>query len=36
LEVLKKPFSYLVTSNGFPTSVLVIDVTGKLVKEMAD
>jgi len=36
LEVLKKPFSYLVTSSGFPTSVLVVDVTGKLVKEMAD
>jgi dipeptidyl aminopeptidase/acylaminoacyl peptidase len=36
LEVLKKPFSYLVTSSGFPTSVMVVDVAGKLVKEMAD
>ena len=36
LEVLKKPFSYLVTSSGFPTSVLVVDVAGKLVKEIAD
>lgn len=36
LEVLKKPFSYLVTAGGFPTSVLVIDITGKLVKEIAD
>ncbi len=36
LEVLKKPFSYLVTSSGFPTMVSVVDVTGKLVKEIAD
>lgn len=36
LEILKKPFSYLVTSSGFPTSVMVVDVAGKLVKEMAD
>ena len=36
LEVLKKPFSYLVTANGFPTSILVMDVTGKLIKEVAD
>ncbi len=36
LEVLKKPFSYLVTANGFPTSILVMDATGKLIKEVAD
>jgi hypothetical protein len=36
LEVLKKPFSYLVPANGFPTSILVTDINGKLVKDVAD
>ncbi len=36
LEILKKPFSYLVTAGGFPTSVLVVDISGKLIKDIAD
>ena len=36
LEVLKKPFSYLVTASGFPSSVLIMDVNGKLIKEVAN
>ncbi len=36
VEVLKKPFSYLVPASGFPTTVSVIDVNGNLVKEIAD
>ena len=36
LEVLKKPFSYLVTASGFPTEVLIMDVNGKLIKEVAN
>lgn len=36
LEVLKKPFSYLVTASGFPTAVSVVDISGKLVKDIAD
>ncbi len=36
VEQLKKPFSYLVPANGFPTEVLVVDVNGKLIKSIAD
>lgn len=33
---LKKPFSYLVPANGFPSTVSITDMTGKLVKLVAD
>ncbi len=36
VEQLKKPFSYLVPANGFPTEVLVVDLNGKLIKSIAD
>ena len=34
-RVLHKPFSYLVTAYGFPSTVSITDRTGKLVKELA-
>jgi len=36
METVKKPFSYLVPANGFPSSVVITDMTGKLVKSIAD
>jgi dipeptidyl aminopeptidase/acylaminoacyl peptidase len=33
---LKKPFSYTVPVNGFPADVLLIDMTGKTIKLLAD
>ena len=36
LEILKKPFSYLVTAGGFPTTVSIVDISGKLIKDIAD
>lgn len=36
VRTLKKPFSYLVPANGFPSTVSVIDLQGKLVKKLAD
>jgi dipeptidyl aminopeptidase/acylaminoacyl peptidase len=36
VRTLKRPFSYLVTAQGFPSSVAITDVNGKLVKKLAD
>ncbi len=33
---LQQPFSYLVTANGFPSKMLVTDLTGKIVKVLAE
>ncbi len=33
---LQKPFSYLVPSQGFPSTVVIMDITGKTVKQLAD
>lgn len=33
---LKKPFSYTVPANGFPAEVIITDINGKKLKEMAD
>jgi len=35
-KTINKPFSYLVTAFGFPSTVSIIDVTGKVVKVVAD
>ncbi len=36
LRSLRKPFSYLVTANGFPSTVSINDLTGKVVKVLAE
>lgn len=36
LKTLKKPFSYLVTAFGFPSTISIQDLTGKLVKVIAE
>ncbi len=36
LRTIKKPFSYLVPAFGFPSTVAITDMTGKLVKQIAD
>jgi len=36
VRTLKKPFSYLVTSNGFPSTMSINDLTGKVVKVLAE
>ncbi|RYY13869.1 MAG: hypothetical protein EOO04_31175 [Chitinophagaceae bacterium] len=36
LRTLNKPFSYLVPANGFPSTVSVTDLQGKLIKKLAD
>ena len=36
IRTLKKPFSYLVPAFGFPSTVAITDMTGKLVKHIAD
>ncbi len=33
-RTLNKPFSYLVTANGFPSSIRVLDASGKVVKQL--
>lgn len=33
---LKKPFSYLVPMQGFPSVVFITDITGKTIKQLAD
>jgi len=33
---LQKPFSYTVPANGFPSLVLITDMTGKTIKQLAD
>jgi dipeptidyl aminopeptidase/acylaminoacyl peptidase len=36
VRTLKKPFSYTVPAFGFPSGVVITDMNGKLVKELAD
>jgi dipeptidyl aminopeptidase/acylaminoacyl peptidase len=36
LRLIKKPYSYTVPANGFPTNVIITDITGKLVKQVAE
>lgn len=35
-RTINKPFSYLVTATGFPSTVSITDITGKLIKKLAD
>ncbi len=35
-RVINKPFSYLVTAQGFPSTICITDMAGKLVKVLAD
>jgi dipeptidyl aminopeptidase/acylaminoacyl peptidase len=36
VRTLKKPFSYLVPAQGFPSTVVITDMNGKTVKQIAD
>lgn len=36
LRTIQKPFSYLVPAFGFPSTVVITDITGKLVKQVAE
>ena len=36
LKTLHKPFSYLVTAYGFPSTVIITDPNGRLVKQLAE
>jgi dipeptidyl aminopeptidase/acylaminoacyl peptidase len=36
LRTIRKPFSYLVTANGFPSTVTITDIKGKVVKVLAE
>lgn len=36
VRTIKKPFSYLVTANGFPSTISITDLTGKVVKVLAE
>lgn len=36
VRTLKKPFSYLVPANGFPSTVVITDMNGKQIKILAD
>jgi dipeptidyl aminopeptidase/acylaminoacyl peptidase len=36
LRTLKKPFSYLVPAQGFPSDVFITDINGKKIKQVAD
>ena len=36
VRTLKKPFSYIVPAQGFPSNVFIADMNGKLVKQLAD
>lgn len=36
VETIRKPFSYLVTSRGFPSTVTITDLAGKVVKVLAE
>ncbi|WP_316831274.1 alpha/beta hydrolase family protein [Pedobacter aquatilis] len=36
IETIRKPFSYLVTANGFPSTVAVTDLNGKTIKVLAE
>lgn len=35
VRTIRKPFSYLVTANGFPSTITINDLTGKVVKVVA-
>lgn len=36
VRTIRKPFSYLVTANGFPSKITIQDLTGKVVKVLAE
>jgi len=36
VRTIRKPFSYLVTAGGFPSTVVIADMSGKTVKQLAD
>lgn len=36
VRTIRKPFSYLVTANGFPSTISITDLTGKVVKVLAE
>jgi len=36
LRTLKKPFSYIVPAFGFPSTVFITDINGKIIKQLAD
>lgn len=36
VRTIRKPFSYLVTANGFPSTITITDLTGKVVKVLAE
>lgn len=36
IRTLRKPFSYLVPAQGFPSSYIITDINGKMVKQLAD
>ncbi|MES2005274.1 MAG: prolyl oligopeptidase family serine peptidase [Bacteroidota bacterium] len=36
VRTIRKPFSYLVTANGFPSSITINDLAGKVVKVLAE
>ncbi|RZK48038.1 MAG: S9 family peptidase [Pedobacter sp.] len=36
VRTIRKPFSYLVSANGFPTTITIQDRTGKVVKTLAE
>lgn len=36
MRTIRKPFSYLVTANGFPSTITITDLTGKVVKVLAE
>lgn len=36
IRKVKKPFSYTVPANGFPADMMITDINGKLVKQLAD
>ena len=36
VETVKKPFSYLVPASGFPSTVAITDLTGKVIKILAE
>ncbi len=36
VRTIKKPFSYLVTANGFPSTISINDLSGKVIKVLAE
>ncbi len=35
-RTIRKPFSYLVTAGGFPSTVSIVDMSGKVIKQLAE